>query len=216
MKIAFIIHSLGIGGMERVMLHLINNISKYENVEIHLILIGKKREILFTLPSNIIVHKPVWLFNEKLRFIEIIKTCFFIRKTIIQINPITILSFGEYWNNIVLLSLFGIKNKIFISDRSKPNKNLGLLHNYLKKKLYPCASGLIVQTEKAYQYSVNKKLNKNIKIINNPIEEFSENMILRENIVLTVGRLINTKNIDHLIDIFIGINNNNWKLVIIG
>jgi GalNAc-alpha-(1->4)-GalNAc-alpha-(1->3)-diNAcBac-PP-undecaprenol alpha-1,4-N-acetyl-D-galactosaminyltransferase len=44
----------------------------------------------------------------------------------------------------------------------------------------------------------------------------SNDTIRRENIIVSVGRLINTKNFDRLIRIFGELNFLNWKLVIIG
>lgn len=61
---------------------------------------------------------------------------FFIRDTIKKINPDSVLSFGEMWNNLVLLSLKGTNFLVYISDRSQPNKNPGFLDNFFKEKLY--------------------------------------------------------------------------------
>ena len=65
------------------------------------------------------------------------------------IQPHSILSFGELWNNLVLISLIGLKYPVYISDRCKPDKSFGLFQHLLRKWLYPLASGMIAQTEKA-------------------------------------------------------------------
>lgn len=217
-KIALIIHSLGLGGMERVMSLLANNfVTNKENIEIHLVLIGKKREIKYPLSSKIHVHKPEFTFSNNKRRRHILKTILFLRKTIKNIDPDSILSFGEMWNNLVLLSLLNLKYKLFISDRSEPNKNLGATHNYLRKWLYPKAYGYIAQTKKAKQICVKHNWNKNVIVIGNPIREIKTNKnIKRENIVLSVGRLIDTKNFDKLIEMFISLNEPDWKLIIVG
>jgi len=146
-----------------------------------------------------------------------IKTILYLRKEIQIIKPDSILSFGEIWNDLVLLSTIGLKYPIFVSDRCRPTKSFGRFHDFLRKHLYPIASGVIAQTEKAKEcYSTQFKQN-NVPVIGNPINQIEipeENK--RENIVVSVGRLIDTKNYDQLIDIFAKINNPVWKLVIVG
>src|SRR6056297_1727036 len=124
-KICLIIHSLGIGGMERVMAELIKNFSARDGVEVHVVLIGKSREIVYEIPESIFIHKPKFTFDNRKRKRNTIRTLFFIRRTIKKIDPNTILSFGEMWNNLVLLSLKGLSYPVYISDRSQPDKDLG-------------------------------------------------------------------------------------------
>lgn len=216
-KITCIIHSLSFGGMERVMVNLINSFANRDNVEVSLLLIGRFRNVEFEISDEINVHIPDFEYKPSSRFSSTLKTTRFIRKTIKEINPNTILSFGEFWNNLVLLSLKGLNYPVYISDRSQPNKNLGKVQNLLRDKLYPKAAGYIAQTEKAREIAHKNKWSKNTIIIGNPI---NQNSILtksdKENIVLTVGRLIPTKHIDELIEIFKAVNNTKWKLVIVG
>lgn len=216
-KICLIIHSLNYGGMERVMALLANNFIEKTNAEIHLILIGSKREIKYPLYNSVNVYRPNFIFSNKKRNWNAIKTFFYLRKTVKGINPNAILSFGEVWNNFVLLSLFGLKIPVFISDRSQPNKNLGKFHNLLRKWLYPRAHGYIAQTEHAKEICIRNNWNKNISVIGNPIKEIRTNKpIERENIILSVGRLIDSKNFDKLIKLFAEINYSGWKLIIVG
>jgi glycosyltransferase involved in cell wall biosynthesis len=218
-KFIFIIHSLGIGGMERVMALLLNEFAKKFDGqhELHLILIGRKRELLQQIPDDIIVHKPSWEFNNTFRLFSTLRTLFFLRKTLKKLKPDCVLSFGELWNNLVLLASLGLRLPVFVSDRSVPNKNLGLLHNFLRKTLYPTAEGFIAQTDKAAKIAQNSSWNSNISIIGNPIEPFNHSEVQRRNIVLSVGRLIPTKNIDRLMNMFIQVNHDeNWKLLVVG
>ncbi|SHE34531.1 Glycosyltransferase involved in cell wall bisynthesis [Fodinibius roseus] len=216
-KICLIIHSLGIGGMERVMHQLAISFSEKEDVEIHLILIGKKREIVHSLPPSINIHLPQFEFDESSRVASTLKTMRFLRKEVKKIKPDTILSFGEYWNNLVLLSLYGLSHPLFISDRSEPGKDLGKIHNFLRRVLYPCATGYIAQTGEAKEICLSNGWNDNIRVIGNPVRQISTNgQEQREKIVLTVGRLIKTKHFDQLIRMFVKIGNPDWKLVIVG
>lgn len=215
-KIACVIHSLGIGGMERVMSLIVNDFASRLNVEVHLILIGKDRNIEFNVDERVYIHKPDFKFNPRTRHWCTFKTIMFIRFTINKIQPLSVLSFGEMWNNLVLLSLLKTKYSIYISDRSQPNKNLGRLHNFLRNWLYPKASGLIAQTSIAKDIATKNKWNHNVSVIGNPIPRLELPKPPKENIILTVSRLIPTKNIDQLIHIFKNINNPEWQLVIIG
>lgn len=217
LKIACIIHGLPFGGMERVMSILLNSYVKKEGVEVSLLLIGRYRAIDFAISEEIKVYIPKFEFNAHQRNWSTVKTVRFIRKTIEQIEPDTILSFGEIWNNLVLVSLTGLNYPVYISDRSQPNKNLGRIQNFLRSKLYPKAEGFIAQTEKAKQIAIANKWNRNITVIGNPIKKIAVlPEVEKENIVLTVGRLIKTKHVDELMKIFIACDMPAWKLVIVG
>ncbi|HTO14685.1 MAG TPA: glycosyltransferase [Edaphocola sp.] len=216
-KIAFLIPYMQAGGMERVMSEILLFISSNYNVECHLVLYGKNEEIFYDIPKNVLLHRPSFKFNEKNRLIMSLKTMSFIRSTVKGIQPDSILSFGEIWNNLVLLSLIHTKIPVYVSDRCAPDENLGFLQNILRNILYPNSAGIIAQTERAKEFYKKKFRNINIKVIGNPIRAIhSDQLIIKEKIVVSVGRLIKRKNFDRLIDIFDKTNNKEWKLVIIG
>ena len=216
--ICLTIPSLQAGGMERVMSELAKYFSGKIELEIHLILYGITREIFFTIPDKIIVHRPIFRFNNRWRLYYTFKTLFYLRKTIKSINPHCILSFGEYWNNFVLLSIIGLKHPIFVSDRSQPDKSLGWLHDRLRHWLYPRANGIILQTEKAKEIYLWKNHHQNIAIIGNPIKELNgySPQEEREKNILMVGRLIKSKHQDKLIEMFANVKLPGWKLIIAG
>jgi GalNAc-alpha-(1->4)-GalNAc-alpha-(1->3)-diNAcBac-PP-undecaprenol alpha-1,4-N-acetyl-D-galactosaminyltransferase len=216
-KLCLVIPSLQAGGMERVMSELIGYFALNKYIEIHLVLYGISREIFYTIPDSIIIHKPSFRFNNKWRFYNTIRTLYYLRNTIKRINPKSILSFGELWNSFVIITLFGLKYPIFISDRCQPDKSFGKFHDWLRIKLYTRASGIIAQTEKAMEIYNSQFSHKNIKVIGNPIKTINlTNSIEKENIVLMVGRLIRTKHQDKLIELFMRISQPGWKLVIVG
>lgn len=203
--------------MERVMSELTGYFASIEDLELHLILYGITREIFYPVPEDVIIHTPGFKFNNRWRLFYTLKTLIYLRKTIKDIHPVSILSFGELWNSFVLLALLGLKYKIFISDRCQPNKDFGKFHNYLRIKLYPRATGIIAQTEKAKEIYYKQFRHLNIEVIGNPIRFINPaDNIERENIVLNVGRLIKTKHQDKLIELFIRISRPGWKLIIIG
>lgn len=204
--------------MERVMSEIAMNFSLKSNIESHIVLYDNLREIFYHLPENVIIHTPSFRFNNKLRLYFTLKTLFFLRNTIRKIKPASVLSLGEYWNSFVLLSLLGLNYPVFVSDRSQPDKSLGIFHNLLRHLLYRTAKGLIFQTEKAKDIYLSKLKHPNVAVIGNPIRQFDSSPPpkKREKLVLMVGRLIRTKNQDTLIEIFAKINHPDWKLVIVG
>jgi GalNAc-alpha-(1->4)-GalNAc-alpha-(1->3)-diNAcBac-PP-undecaprenol alpha-1,4-N-acetyl-D-galactosaminyltransferase len=216
-KIAFVIPSLQAGGMERVMSELINQFIKKEAIEIHLILYGIHRDIFYAIPDDVFIHRPTFRFNNKFRLFYTIKTLWFLRKKINFIRPDTILSFGESWNNFVLLALYRTSFPVYVSDRCQPDKKLNNVHEKLRKWLYQRANGIIIQTEQAKKIYQKKFQLQNLKVIGNPIRFVEvEDVENRDNIVLSVGRLIESKHHDQLIRVFAKLNRPNWKLVIVG
>lgn len=215
-KVCFVIHSLQAGGMERVMSELVNYFSATRKYEVHLVLYGIKREIFYPIANEIIVHKPSFEFDNSKRFLSTLKTIQFLRKKCKEIHPIAVLSFGERWNNLVLLSLLGSKIPVFVSDRAQPDKPLGFKDDTLRKWLYPTAKGVIVQTSKALAIFQKMYKQSNFKVIGNPIRAIENQNLEKENYVLMVGRYIQSKQQDVLIRIFAKLNAPDWKLVLIG
>ena len=154
--------------------------------------------------------------NNNFRVFESIKRLFFIRREIKHIEPDTILSFGTQWNNFVLFSLYGTIFPVYISDRGSPIRKYKITTELFKNIMYKKASGIIAQTNKAYEVTIKKFPHSNIKVIGNPINLTKYQSVKSENVILSVGRLISTKNHDRLIDIFSKLNATNWKLIIVG
>ncbi|MFM7683899.1 MAG: glycosyltransferase, partial [Bacteroidota bacterium] len=216
-RLVLVIPSLQAGGMERVMTELINQFVKKETLEIHLVLYGIKRDIFYPVPESVIIHKPLFEFNNTTRIISTVRTLFFLRRTIKNIKPVSVLSFGELWNNFVLFALMGTNISVVVSDRCQPDKSLGKMHDFLRKRLYKRASTIVCQTKTAkeiYQHNLGEL---NFEVIGNPVREIKSNgLVKNEKIVLSVGRLIASKNFDQLISIFARVNAPDWKLVIVG
>ncbi len=216
-RVCLVIPSLQPGGMERVMSELLHELAMNQKFELHLLLYGITREVFYTIPAAVHVHMPPFHFNNRYRAYYTLRTMRYLRKEIRAIAPATVLSFGEIWNNLVLLSLLGISIPVFVSDRSSPAKNLSAIQEHLRAALYKRANGIIVQTESARDIYRRKFAKKSIAVIANPIRQIqSTQNVQRENIVLTVGRLIESKHHYELIKLFLKINHLGWRLVIVG
>lgn len=216
-RICLVIPSLQPGGMERVMSELAQYFCGKATYEVHLILYGLTREIFYQVPNTLIIHKPDFEFDNSKRTWNTFKTLWFLRQKIKEVQPDTILSFGELWNNFVLLATLGLKYPVFVSDRCRPDKRWGRIQEILRNKLYPKAAGIICQTETARQIFQKMFQNENFQVIGNPIRNVQvDSVVKKENVVLSVGRLIDTKHHDELIKIFAAINPPDWKLIIVG
>ena len=156
--ICLVIPSLQAGGMERVMSELAWHFSTKKEVELHLVLYGINQEIFYTLPDNIVIHKPKFRFKNSFRLFYTLKTLGYLRKTISRIKPDTVLSFGEYWNSFVLLSLLFKKYPVYVSDRSQPNKSLGRIHESSGNGFTQDHQGLFCKARKQ-RISINKNSN---------------------------------------------------------
>ncbi|HON17717.1 MAG TPA: glycosyltransferase family 4 protein [Salinivirgaceae bacterium] len=218
-KICLVVPTLHPGGMERVMSEYANYLSQNNEYDVHLILYGRANEIFYPIPSNVTLHKPNFKFNNKFRTWYTLKTLFFIRRKISKISPVAILSFGELWNNFILLATIGINIPVVVSDRCSPLKRLKPIDELLRKVLYKRAKFVIVQTNKAKEIYTRFLPKEKLLVIPNPIKKIQPNSnkpIEKENIILSIGRLIETKHHDRLIKIFSNLDAPQWKLVIIG
>lgn len=217
MNIAFITPSLRFGGRERVLSKLINFFSQKEDINVHVILYAKKREINFEIDQKAIIHTPEFSAdcNEKL---YALKSLHFIRKKVKENKIDTIVSFEEKWNRFALLAVSGLKLKRIISNRNNPYRDYGFIDRKLAQWLYPKVDALIAQTNIAKDvYEKRYKLKKCV-VIGNPIDQLDIDFskVERENIIVCVSRLMKSKNHDRLVKIFSETQNENWKLVLVG
>lgn len=216
-RLCLVTPSLNAGGMQRVMSELASYFSDNRCIQTHIIIYGISHEIFYEITDTIIIHTPDFNFNNKFRMFNTFRTLFYLRKEIKKIDPDSVLSFGEIWNSFVLIALVGLKYPVFVSDRCRPDKSFGKAHNFLRKRLYPIASGVIAQTERAKKIYESQFRNDNVVIIGNPIRSIAYNVdISKENIIVSVGRLITSKHFDQLINIFSHVNKLDWKLIIVG
>ena len=216
-KLCLVIPTLQAGGMERVMSELAWYFSGKNQLETHMVLYGRNPEVFYKIPGNIMIHKPLSGFNNNLRFISTLGRLWYLRKKVKEINPATVLSFGEFWNSFVMIALMGLSYPVYISDRCSPERYYSRVHRVLRRFLYPRAAGIIAQTSKAKEIYAARFRHDNIKVIGNPIREIKDDKeSSKEDVVLMVGRLIKSKHQDELIELFLKINIPGWKLVLVG
>jgi len=225
--IGLIVPSLKAGGMERVMSEVANYLSNDPNLEIHLILFSKRKNF-FSISSDIIIHRPDYDSTQRIKMI--FKFGSYLRRTLRNIDPHAVLSFGSMYNSFVLLFSLGLGLDVYVSDRSNPYRNTeltfkkdpikrhdGIVHYFLKKILYKKAAGIVVQTEKAKEIEIDFLGHSNVILFPNPVREIKEYPhIEKEQWIINVGRFIPTKNQLLLIKIFSEIQFGDWNLVFAG
>jgi GalNAc-alpha-(1->4)-GalNAc-alpha-(1->3)-diNAcBac-PP-undecaprenol alpha-1,4-N-acetyl-D-galactosaminyltransferase len=214
-KLCFVIPSLNVGGMERVMIEIANHANQSSEYDVHLIKLTKGKNF-YELPDGIKLYEPDFFFSNKSRLYYSMKTFNFLLRTLRKIKPHSILSFGEMYNSFVLLTTFFIKNRVFISDRSQPDRKWGKFHDTTRELIYRRASGIVAQTSYSKDFLFRTLKHNNIKVIANPGRNFEPVTGRGEKVVITVGRLIPAKQVDQLVAMFSEINNPEWQLWIVG
>jgi glycosyltransferase involved in cell wall biosynthesis len=179
-----------------------------------------KSDPFYELDSKIKVIEPDFRRSGGLvnKIIFYPKLIFYIRCQIKNENPDRVLSFGDFFNPIVLLAASGLKIPVYISDRTSFDFKFPKYIKVLKNKLYPKSAGFIAQTSRAFE-AKKKQFGAqfNQVVIPNAIREIKKTNEPKENIILYVGRFSWEKNPIALLQAFSSIENkSNWKLVMAG
>jgi glycosyltransferase involved in cell wall biosynthesis len=211
--------SLRIGGIERALVILANY---FANRGVKVTFIScLKGERFYYLENTVNCIEPRFKRSARIlnKIISYPLLVCYIRRNIIRTSPDAILTFGDLFSPLVLLSLFGLNYKIYISDRTSPYYKFRFPIPQLKKWLYPKSSGFIAQTKKAADFKREKFGDRlKISIIPNAIKEinlFPD--IAREKIILYAGRFAWEKGPERLIRAFKAISDRqNWRLHMAG
>nr|WP_157983104.1 glycosyltransferase [Psychroflexus aestuariivivens] len=146
--------------------------------------------------------------NKKIRFFT---NGGWLRKTVKEINPDVICSFGEKYNPYVMFFLAGIKTPIYLANRTSPLSSLKGRYGLLNPFAYKFAAGVLLQTKQSIELLKDKYDFKRTEVIGNPID-LDYPKLERENIILNVGSIGGNKNQDWLIRYFSELKNKGWKL----
>lgn len=212
--ICFISAGLAGGGMERSLTNIANYVAEcgHKVTIVNLF----KTEVFFELHSSIQLIWPSVNREKHHRLIYAIKLLPFIRITLKEINPDTVLSFGEWFNGYVLLATRFSGIPVFIADRMGPQLNLGILLESTRKLLYKYADGIIAQTSMAADILHKKTGASAIKVIPNALIPVVTDISIKKNQIVTVGRLSREKGHEVLIRAFAEMQNKVWTLHIVG
>lgn len=216
-RIVLVMPTLMQGGAERVMSVLANEWVK-KGHEVFLVLLVQN-EIFYTLDEK--VH-CVFLGKDNYknsidRVLNRIFLFFKFRRFVKKEKPDFVLSFLDQYNIFVIISTLFLKLRLFVSDRSNPLYKIPFSIEILKRILYRNATGIIAQTSLARKILYIKTKHKNIQVISNPLVRRKQKVeVVRDKIILNVGRMVEEKAQHYLMDMMVNINNPDWKLVILG
>jgi glycosyltransferase involved in cell wall biosynthesis len=218
MKILIVAPSRKNGGIERA-LSVLANAWAQQNFEV-VYVSCLKSEPFYILNSKIKIVEPTFKrtggLSNKLFFYP--KLVSYLRTQIQAHKPDRILSFGDFFNPLVLLAANGLRIPIYISDRTSADFKFPFYIKFLKQWMYPKAAGFIAQTQRAYDAKLIQFGTSFCQtVIPNAIRTVEKLNVEKEKIILYAGRFSWEKNPAALINAFAQIENKeNWRLVLAG
>lgn len=213
-SITFICGGLAGGGQERALTNLANEFAKRGH-QISIICLFKT-EVFFTMHPDIKIIWPVEDRETSNKFIYALKLVPYIRNNIININPDTVVSFGDWFNSYSILATRFLNKPIYITNRMGPNLYLGKFLEFFNKLTYKNATAMIVQTARAKKIMQDKYKIQNIYVIPNAVKPIILENRSPEKSIITIGRLSKEKGHKYLIEAFSKIKDKSWRLDIIG
>lgn len=213
MRVLFVLPTLGVGGMERAATNLAN-IMVEEGIEVAFFLFAKTNHF-YNLNNHIDIFEP----QNNNSILGNTKKILRYKKACKKWQPDAVISYGQTSNILAMIANLGTGKRLFISDRGNPliySKKLS--HKIIRWFCSKYLAGIIQQSQKAKDVALKEMRCKNIAVIGNPILPLDDSLLCnakRENIVVSVGRFISTKNFDLLIQWFSELPTD-WKLVIVG
>lgn len=214
-KILFIAPALSMGGMERAAVNTANGLQQMGSHVIYLSLF--KKEHFFKLNNDVMLIEPEGFNVSKL---SLLKSIFWIRSIVLKTKPDKIFVFNKFYGAITALSLLGLKQPYFLSERSSPLYHWRFPFNIINKIAYRLnpPKGVMAQTNIAAKYQKQYFGKSKVEVIPNSVREvqvYPE--IKRKNVILAVGRLNDyLKGFDLLIEAIALLKNKDWELHIAG
>jgi len=213
-KICIALPSLICGGAERTATLLSNFLVK-RGYSVSILLLFDK-PIFYSLDESIIVIKPQLKRENTNKYLYLLYLPFFIKKSLKALKPDRLFILG-YISLFLISILFVRKNyKVVISNRTNPLRSLFPFYQFIRNKLYKTADGIIAQTEFAKRVYEARIKHKSIIVIPNFLREIIHYPAVKENIIITVGRLVPEKGHEYLMKAFASSDYKDWKLVIVG
>lgn len=224
MRILCVIPTMGPGGAERAMSHLVSHLSKRHAVTL---LTFEKPDTasFYPLPDTVEYLRIDTLGGHTLRrFVRILSRPKMIRQAVRTLGPNLVISFMDTTNIMTVVGCLGLGIPIVVSERIDPSHHrIGWAKELARTYTYPLARFIVVPTTCVATYFPTS-LQPKICIIGNPVpraplvaQPSVADMSGRKR-VIAVGRCELQKGFDRLIDAFalIASDHDDWDLVIIG
>ncbi|MBW7881720.1 MAG: glycosyltransferase [Caldilineaceae bacterium] len=140
-----------------------------------------------------------------------------LRRIIVGLKPIFVLSFMNKYNCFCLASMLGSGIPVVVSERDSPTEKLPTIRVLARKMLYRFAAGVICQTEDGKKFIDAEAKNRCSIVISNPINKIVDVSARRpEKVILNVSRLVRKKGHIQLLEAFAKSGLEDWTLVLCG
>ncbi|QDT90862.1 glycosyltransferase family 4 protein [Gimesia algae] len=231
-RLTIVVPSLSLGGAEGVAAMMANHWAK-QGHEVTLITLDSAETDTFTLEAGVqrvaldLMQDSENLFqaisNNRLRIN-------FLQSAIARSQPDAVISLTDRINVLTLLATGKMRCPVLISERSDPRHHpIGRLWSFLRKRTYPRARTLVVQTQGVADFCRQWLKSTHIEVIPNaaPVPRSpevpavsAETLAVRtpSKVILGLGRLSHEKGFDLLIEAFakVAAEFPDWKLQIAG
>lgn len=223
MKILFLVSSLNAGGAERVACTLANAwVAKGYEVTLVPCFTHGSGKSFYPLDKQVNVEWLSQSLPSNKWLARLIKP-FILRRLIKQSQADVVVSFLTNVNVMALLAKLGLRIPVIVSERSNPHfQKIDSSLKFLRKKLYPTAEAVILQTEAAAtQFQKDVPGCRRLVVIPNPLPQtLPKELPNRQagSVVVAMGRLVESKQFERLIRIFAKLHPHypDWHLHIYG
>jgi GalNAc-alpha-(1->4)-GalNAc-alpha-(1->3)-diNAcBac-PP-undecaprenol alpha-1,4-N-acetyl-D-galactosaminyltransferase len=215
-RLAIVVPSLKIGGMERVSVVLANEFTRRGEYEVHLVALSNDG-VAFEVDGAVHLHLPPFS-TSKLSFpVAVIRAFRFLTGFCRDVRPALILSLGDRYNGFCIIAARSCGVPIFASSRMSPLASSGHAIDWVNLIFYRHAAGLLVQTEAARRILAKKFKKTRIEVVSNPFNIPDRvDCSNREPVILNVGRFADQKNQHLLVRYFGALGVRDWKLRFLG
>lgn len=158
------------------------------------------------------------------RLINFYRKVWWLRKEFREGKPEVIVSFTEVANCMALVAGKGMKIPIMVSERVNPIFHpVPSIYQFLRKKFYPGAAAVVLQTEDLKAWASGWIRDERIKVIPNPVGVPPESGVKPQDYlkddrktIAAMGRFAHQKGFDMLLEAFSKVDRTGWKLLILG
>ena len=231
-RLTITVPSLSLGGAEGVAAMMANHWAQAGDV-VSLITLDSSETDTFPL-SETIQRYELGLMQDSRNLLQAVfnnrQRVRRLRDVIIESEPDVVISLTDRMNVLTLLATQKLNRPVLISERSDPRHHpIGRLWSFLRKRTYPRATALVVQTQGVADFCQQWMKGTSIKVIPNAVPAprspdipvVTEQMVLSRppsKVIYGMGRLSYEKGFDRLIDAFSNLAEEypDWKLKILG
>jgi GalNAc-alpha-(1->4)-GalNAc-alpha-(1->3)-diNAcBac-PP-undecaprenol alpha-1,4-N-acetyl-D-galactosaminyltransferase len=224
LRIAFLIASLANGGAEGVAAALCNTWRKNNHQVDILTFQAENASLGYKLAPGVNYH-PLNLMKDSPSMAQFALNNLWrvrkVRRQLKLIQPDILVAFVTDTNVIAIIAAKSLNIPVVISERVHPGAHpISGVRAFLRKRLYPLANRLVVQTTDIAAWA-KENLNVKAEVIPNPVDPLkfhSQKTLAGKKRIIAIGRFTRQKGFDLLIEAFHPISQKfpEWDLVIFG